>query len=70
MIAISLDPETEDRLERLAEKAGLSKDLVATQAIMGYLEDLEDACIAMERLEHPAKTYSAEEVKRELGLSL
>ena len=31
-------------------------------------EDLEDVYLATERLQRPIKTYSAEDVKHELGL--
>lgn len=68
MLAIQLDPDTESRLERLAKKTGPTSTFHATQAILEHLEDLEDIYLAKERLEQPAKTYSADEVKHELGL--
>ncbi len=68
MLAIRLDPEIEGRLERLAKKTGRTKTFYAREAILEHLEDLEDLYLATQRLERPAKTYSAEEVKHELGL--
>ena len=68
MIAIRLAPEIEDRLERLAKKSGRTKSSYAREAILEHLEDLEDINLAAMRLDRPAKTYSAEEVKHELGL--
>ena len=68
MLAIRLDPDTESRLERLAKKTGRTKTFYAREAILEHLEDLEDVYLASQRLERPAKTYSAEEVKHELGL--
>ena len=68
MIAIRLAPEIEDRLERLAKKTGRTKSSYAREAILEHLEDLEDINLAAMRLDRPAKTYSAEEVKHELGL--
>lgn len=68
MLAIRLDPDIESRLERLAKKTGRTKTFYAREAILEHLEDLEDVYLATQRLERPGKTYSAEEVKHELGL--
>ena len=68
MLAIRLDIETEQRLDRLAKKTGRTKTFYAREAILEHLQDLEDVYLATRRLRHPAKTYSASEVKRELGL--
>lgn len=54
---------------KLAKKGGRAKTYYAQQAIHQHLEDLEDVYLATERLRKKAKTYSAAEVKRELGLS-
>lgn len=68
MLAIRLDSDTEKRLERLASKTGRTKTFYAREAILEHIEDLEDIYLATRRLQRPAKTYSAQEVKRELGL--
>ena len=68
MLAIRLDSDTEKRLDRLAKKTGRTKTFYAREAILEHLEDLEDIYLAAERLQRPAKTHSAQEVKRELGL--
>ncbi|MFT3990386.1 MAG: DUF6290 family protein [Luteolibacter sp.] len=68
MLAIRLSPEIEKRLELLAKKTGRTKTFYAREAILEHLEDLEDIYLASERLKRPSKTYSAEEVKDELGL--
>ena len=68
MFAIQLEPQVEKRLEAIAEKTGKSKSFYAQEAILSYIEDIEDVLLAMERSKNPGKTYSAEEVKRELGL--
>lgn len=68
MLAIRLDPDIESRLERLAKKTGRTKTFYAREAILEHLENLEDVYLATQRLERPGKTYSAEEVKHELGL--
>lgn len=68
MLAIRLDPETEERLARLAEKTGRTKTFYAREAILEYLEDMEDYFLAVEALQNPGRIYTREEVKRELGL--
>ena len=68
MLAIRLDSEIEERLERLAKKTGRTKTFYAREAILEHLSDLEDIYLATQRLSHPTKTYSAKEVKRELDL--
>lgn len=68
MLSINLEPEIEKRLELLAQKAGRTASVYAQEAILEHLEEMEDIFLAKERLEKPGKTYSREEVKRELGL--
>ncbi len=68
MLAIRLDSDIEERLERLAKLTGRTKTYYAREAILEHLEDLEDIYLATERLKSPGKIHSAEEVKRELGL--
>ena len=68
MLAIRLDKKTEDRLAQLARKTGRTKTFYAREAILEHLENLEDAHLALKRLTHPARIYSAQEVKRVLGL--
>ncbi|MEI6715873.1 MAG: DUF6290 family protein [Verrucomicrobiota bacterium] len=68
MLAIRLDAQIELRLEQLAKLTGRTKTFYAREAILTYLEDMEDLYLAKQRLESPAKSYSAEDVKRELGL--
>jgi RHH-type rel operon transcriptional repressor/antitoxin RelB len=68
MLAIRLEPDIEKRLEQLSKRTGRTKTFYAREAILEHLEDLEDIYLASKRLERPARTYSAEEVKHELGL--
>lgn len=68
MLAIRLDHDTEERLNRLARKTGRTKTYYAREAIREHLEDLEDTYLAIERIEKPDQLYSMEEAKRELGL--
>jgi RHH-type transcriptional regulator, rel operon repressor / antitoxin RelB len=68
MLAIRLDADINKRLDRLAKLTGRTKTFYARQAILEHLEDLEDIYLATQRLQHPTRTYSARDVKRELGL--
>ena len=68
MLAIRLDKKTEDRLAKLARKTGRTKTFYAREAILTHLEDMEDAFLAVPRIRANERTYSLDEVKRELGL--
>ena len=46
MLAIRLPPEIEKQLASLAKKTGRTKTFYARQAILNYLEDMEDSMIA------------------------
>lgn len=49
MLAIRLPKEIEERLDLLAKKTGRTKTFYAREAILEYLDDLEDAYIAEKR---------------------
>jgi len=72
MLAIRLPADIEKRLERLAKRSGRTKTYYAREAILAHLDDLEDLQIAEERLralkEGRSRTYTQEEIERELGL--
>lgn len=68
MPAILLPEDIEQRLERLAESTGRTKTWYAREAIVSYLEDLDDIYLALERLEAKAPRVGLEELERELGL--
>ena len=55
MLSVRLAPEIMERLELLAHKTGQTKSFCAREAILRYLEDMEDTFIAVERLKTPAK---------------
>ncbi|MEQ9822983.1 MAG: DUF6290 family protein [Puniceicoccaceae bacterium] len=69
MLAIRLDPKTEERLSRLAKITGRTKTFYVREAIEEHIEDLEDYYLAVDAIRKPGRVYSAEEAKRELGLS-
>ena len=69
MLAIRLPKEIEDRLELLARKTGRTKTYYAKQAILEYIDDLEDYYLAVARLEQNLPALSFEEMERRLGLA-
>ena len=72
MLAIRLDPDIENRLERLAKKTGRTKTFYAREAILEHLDDLEDVYLAEHRLADirtgKTKTLSLEEVMKRYGM--
>ena len=68
MLAIRLEPEIEERLERLAKNTGRTKTFYAREAILEPLEDLEDVYLAKQSLKKGGRIYTSDEIKRELGL--
>lgn len=51
MLAVRLPKDIEARLSELASRTGRSKSFYARQALLAYLEDLEDVYLAETRLE-------------------
>ena len=73
MLAIRLPSEIEVRLDNLAKATGRTKTFYAREAILAYLDDLEDLYLAEKRLlairAGRSKTHSIEAVERSLGLA-
>jgi RHH-type transcriptional regulator, rel operon repressor / antitoxin RelB len=68
MLGIRLEPELEERLERLARTTGRSKSFYARLAIRQFLEDREDYLLGIAALERREPRISLDELERELGL--
>jgi RHH-type rel operon transcriptional repressor/antitoxin RelB len=72
MLAIRLPEKIEKRLERLAKRTGRTKTYYAREAILQYLDDLEDIYFAEKELEAVrsgrSQTIPLEEVMRRHGL--
>jgi len=66
MLAIRLPEDIEKRLADLAEKTGRTKTWYARQALLEYLDDLEDYYLAESRVDE--SRMSLDEVERRLGL--
>jgi RHH-type transcriptional regulator, rel operon repressor / antitoxin RelB len=73
MLAVRLPEELEARLNKVAKECGRSKSWLAREAIANRIADWEDLAIAEKRyadiLAGRSKTYTVEEVERELGLA-
>lgn len=73
MLAIRLPAEIEHRLEALAQATGRTKTFYAREAILEYMDDLEDVYLAESRLEAlrggRSHSMSLEDVERDLGLA-
>jgi RHH-type transcriptional regulator, rel operon repressor / antitoxin RelB len=73
MLAIRLPENIEARLENLAKRTGRSKTFYAREAILEYLEDMEDLYLAeqvVRRLDSgDERTSPLEDVEKRLGLA-
>lgn len=68
MLSLRLSNDIESRLGKLAETTGRTKSFYAKEAIVKYLDEMEDTYIAINRLEKPAKRVSLKDVEKELDL--
>ena len=68
MMAIRLPEDIDERLSRLAQRTGRTKTYYAREAILRYIEDLEDTYVALERIRNPGRRLTMEEAKKALGL--
>ncbi len=73
MLAIRLPEEIENRLEALSKATGRTKTYYAREAILEYLDDLEDLYLAEKSLADLRAgrdtTIPLEEVMREYGMN-
>jgi RHH-type rel operon transcriptional repressor/antitoxin RelB len=68
MLAIRLPDDIEQRLSALAIETGRTKTALAREAILAYIDDLEDYHLAEARARRNRKTIPLEDVERVLGL--
>ena len=73
MLAIRLPENIEARLENLAKRTGRSKTFYAREAILEYLEVMEDLYLAEQVVRHldsgDERTSPLEDVEKRLGLA-
>ena len=68
MLAIRLPEAIEARLDALAAESGRTKSSLVREAILEYIDDLEDLYLAEARARRNRKTIPLDEVERTLGL--
>lgn len=68
MLAIRLPAKIEKRLALLAKRTGRTKTYYATEAILQYMDDLEDTYLAVDRLEKAGKRWSQDELEQGVDL--
>jgi RHH-type transcriptional regulator, rel operon repressor / antitoxin RelB len=68
MIAVRLPADIEQRLADLAAKTGRTKTFYVREALLEYLDEMEERYIAIDRLEHPAKRWTLEELERDVDV--
>jgi len=68
MIAVRLPEDIEQRLADLAARTGRTKTFYVREALLEYLDEMEERYIAIDRLEHPAKRWTLEELERDLDV--
>ena len=69
MLSLRLPADIEKRLGLLARKTGRTKSFHAREAILGYLDDLEDDHLARSRLARKARRVTLENMEREVGMA-
>lgn len=68
MLAIRLPEDIEARLTALAAKTGRTKTFYAREAILSHLDDMEDAYLALNRLENSSKRWTLDDMEQERDL--
>ncbi|MDP2815660.1 MAG: DUF6290 family protein [Rectinemataceae bacterium] len=73
MIAVRLPDDIENRLDTLAARTGRTKTFYVREAILEYLEELEDVYLAEKTLSEiragKQKTVTLDELATEYGIS-
>ena len=67
-LTINLPKYLEEQLNHLKETTKKPKSFYVKEALIRYLEEMEDLRIALQRLEKKGKTYTSEEVRKKLNL--
>lgn len=68
-LPVKVPEEIYNRLASLASKTHRTKTFYVREAILSYLEDLEDTHLALKRLKNPGKIYSMAEVVKDLNFT-
>ena len=69
MLAVRLPEEIENRIALLARSTGRTKSFYVREAVVEYLDDLEDYYLAESRRNTPLPAISLDQIERDLGLA-
>jgi RHH-type rel operon transcriptional repressor/antitoxin RelB len=68
MFTLRLPRDVEQRIAQLAKRSGRSKASYVQEAIILYLDDLEDKYLALDRLEKPGKRWPLDDIEKDRDL--
>lgn len=68
MITVHLPSEIEQRIADLAAQTGRTETFYIEEAIIEYLDELEDKYLALNRLENPTKRWTLDEMEQGIDL--
>ena len=68
MIAVHLPSEIEQRIADLAARTGRTKNFYIEEAILEYLDELEEKYLALDRLENPDKRWTLDEMEQGIDM--
>lgn len=68
MLAIRISHDVENRLQQLALRTGRTKTYYVREALLRFIEDMEDEYLALSRLETPTKRWTLEELEEDIDL--
>jgi RHH-type rel operon transcriptional repressor/antitoxin RelB len=68
MMNLSLSPQTENRLLTLAQQLGKNENELIEEAVINYLEELEDIKEAEYRLDNPESYLTLEQLEKNLNV--
>lgn len=68
MLVIRISQDIENRLQQLAHRTGRTKTYYAREAILRFIEDMEDEYLALSRIETPTKRWTLDELESDIDL--
>lgn len=68
MIEIQIPDDIANRLHAISQKTGKTENYYACDAILRFVEDMEDMELAQEVLNDSSEWISLEDLEKELGL--
>ena len=67
---LTISPDIENRLLMVSQQLGRPETELVQEAVLSFLEDVEDIQDAQQRLQHPPERYlTLKKVEQELGLA-